>query len=96
MQGTNLWPGDVHGCPHHILDQNSTVFKDGTNLWGNRVPMGHVLKTHIYDSYYSSVIHIRQMVQLMPLDHVSVHQQLNFKGAPEVRFKLFELYVHSA
>ena len=51
--------------------------------------MDHVLKAHVYDAPYSSVIHIRQTVQLVPLNHMSVHDELNFQGAPEVRFKLF-------
>ena len=96
VQVRDLRPGDVHGRPHHILDQNSTVFKDGTNLWGHRVPMGQVHKALVYDARYSSVIHIRQTVQLIPLNHMSVHDELNFQSRTEIRLKLLELYVHSS
>jgi len=34
VQVWNLWPRDIHGRPHYILDQNSAVFQDGTDLWG--------------------------------------------------------------
>ena len=96
VQVRDLRPGDVHGRPNYILNQNSTVFKDGTNLRGHRVPMGQVQKALVYDARYSSVIHIRQTVQLIPLNHMSVHDELNFQSRTEVRFKLLELYVHSS
>ena len=96
VQVRDLGPRDVHGRPNHILDQNSTVFQDGTNLWGHRVPMGQVHKALVYDARYSSVIHISQTVQLIPLNHMSVHDELNFQSRPEIRLKLLELHVHSA
>jgi hypothetical protein len=34
VQVWNLWPRDIHGCPHYILDQNSAVFQNRTHLWG--------------------------------------------------------------
>jgi hypothetical protein len=58
MQVRNLWPGHVHGCPHNILDQNSAMFKDGTDLWGRRVPMSHVLKAHVYDAPNSFIVFV--------------------------------------
>lgn len=51
--------------------------------------MSHILKTQVYDSPNSFIIRIGQTVQFIPLNHMSVHDELDLKGAPEVSFKLF-------
>jgi hypothetical protein len=50
MQVWSLGPWNVHGCPHHILDQNSTVFQNPSNGIYCRVPVVQVLETHVYDA----------------------------------------------
>jgi len=92
----NLGPRNVHGCPDHILDQNSTVLQNGAHLWSHRVPMSHIYETVIYDAPSGFVILIGQAVHFRPVPSVGVHYELNFKSGPEVRLKLVQLYVHSA
>lgn len=92
----SLHPRNVHCCPNHILEQNSTVFQDRTDLRSHRVPVSHIYETVIYDAPSGFVILIRQAVHFGPVPSVGVHYELNFKSGPEVRLKLFQLYVHSA
>ena len=96
VQVRDLRPGDVHGRPHHILDQNSTVFKDGTNLWGHRVPMGQVHKALVYDASRRFGIGWRYAVYFIPVYHIGIHNELNFQSRTEIRLELLELYVHSS
>ena len=96
VQVRDLWPRDVHGRPNYILDQNSTVFKDGTNLWGHRVPMGEVHKAPVDDALRCLGIGWRYAIDFIPVYHIGIHDELNLKGRTEIRLKLLELYVHSA
>ena len=89
VQVRDLRPGDVHGRPHHILDQNSTVFKDGTHLWGHRVPVGEVHKALVYDAQRCLGIGWRYAVNFIPVYHIGIQNELDLQSDSEVIFKLF-------
>jgi hypothetical protein len=60
------------------LEQNSAVFKDGHHIWSRRVPVGHVLKAHVYDAPDSFVIMVGHAIQFIPFNHMSIHDELDF------------------
>lgn len=55
-------PRNVHGSPYHILNQNSAMFQNSTDLWDRRVPVSNVHETQVYDAKNCLVILTSQVI----------------------------------
>ena len=86
----------VHGRPHHILDQNSTVFQDVMNLMNIAVPVHQVHECAVDGLGVQQIIFVRELCVLIPEMPIHRVAELEFEQASQIRLKLFELYVHSS
>ena len=86
----------VHGCPYHILDQNSAVFEDLHNSLYVLVPVHQVHEGAIDDLFDHLIIYSRELTIVDPETPIYHKTELKLKQTAQVRLKLGELYVHSA
>lgn len=65
------------------------------NLMDVDVPVAHVCETQVYHAPCRIGVGGRYSVNFSPVSAIRIDNELNLQGRPEVRLKLFQLYVHS-